>query len=61
MSCRLVRVILRRPSSPFDQIVDRILDLSAVEHFFNLPFVLGVFEVRHCHKALIVVSAAVGL
>ena len=54
-----IRVILGRPAGPLDKLVDGALDPSLVQNLFNFPLVLGVFQVRHNHKAIVVFSAAV--
>src|SRR5438552_2367276 len=59
VSSRLVRVVLGTPSSPLDQVVDHIFDLPLVPNFLNFPLVLGVLQIRHCHKTIVVFSAAV--
>jgi hypothetical protein len=57
-SC-FVRVILGWPAGPLDEVVEGAFDPSLVQNLFNFLLVLGIFQVRHNHKAIIVFSAAV--
>src|SRR5438045_6815654 len=59
VSSRLIQVVLRRPSSPLDQIVDHIFDLPLVLNFLNFPLILGVLQIRHHHKTIAIFSVAV--
>jgi len=56
-----IRAIFGRPTCPFNKVMHYILKLPFVTNFLNFLFILGVFQIRHHHKVLVVFVAAVRL